>query len=88
MRARLRLTFAVFALGLALLLALIQARELQVEREAGAGRALAADASEVSESLERALFERYRELAALASMPSIRDTRAFAGERSKTDFEA
>lgn len=75
-RARLRLTFIAFGLGLALLLALVQAYQLKVGPEARAGRALKTDAVQLNETLRGVILERYNELGVLASTPAMRDAHA------------
>lgn len=87
LRARIGLAFGAIALGLALVLGLLQTYQVRVALEAEAGGALAADALQMSEALGRGLFERYSDILVLAALSPIRDPRGPTDSRQASRRE-
>jgi hypothetical protein len=87
LRARIGLEFGAIALGLALVLGMVQIYQVRAALEAEAGGGLAADALQISESLGRGLFERYSDILVLAALPPIRDHRGSTASRQASRRE-
>ena len=76
LKARLGLEFGGLVLTLALVLSLLIGQSSRTGLEADRGELLADLAYQMAGQLDRGMFERYRDVAVMTALPSLRDTHA------------